>query len=133
MNRTDIAILVVDAQEGRGDSELQLIRLFREKEIPYLVVFNKADLLPELPAPEPEEHYVSAKTGYGIRELKERMARMKTEGPERRLIGDILEPNDLVILVVPIDKAAPKGRLILPQQQTIRDLLDSGCAAAVVR
>ena len=133
LNRTDIAILVVDAQAGRGESEAQLIDLFKEKEIPYLVVCNKADLLPELPAPEADELYVSAKTGFGIHELKERMARLKTEGPERRLIGDMLEPNDLAVLVVPIDKAAPKGRLILPQQQTIRDLLDSGCAAAVVR
>ena len=133
LNRTDIAILVVDAQAGRGESEAQLIDLFKEKEIPYLVVCNKADLLPELPAPEADELYVSAKTGFGIHELKEHMARMKTEGPERRLIGDMLEPNDLAVLVVPIDKAAPKGRLILPQQQTIRDLLDSGCAAVVVR
>ena len=133
LNRTDIAILVVDAQAGRGESEAQLIDLFKEKEIPYLVVCNKADLLPGLPAPEADELYVSAKTGFGIHELKERMARLKTEGPERRLIGDMLESNDLAVLVVPIDKAAPKGRLILPQQQTIRDLLDSGCAAVVVR
>ena len=133
LNRTDIAILVVDAQEGRGKSEEELISLFREKEIPYLVVCNKSDLLPALPAPDHDEIYVSAKTGFGIHELKERMARMKSDGPERRLIGDLLEPNDLAVLVVPIDKAAPKGRLILPQQQAIRDLLDSGCAAAVVR
>ena len=133
LNRTDIAVLVVDAQEGRKASDEQLIRLFTEKEIPYLVVLNKADLLPELPEPRENELYISAKTGCGIHELKETMARMKSDGPERRLIGDLLSPNDLAVLVVPIDKAAPKGRLILPQQQTIRDLLDSGCAAAVVR
>ena len=133
LNRTDIAVLVVDAQEGRRGSDEQLIRLFTEKEIPYLVVLNKADLLPELPVLRENELYVSAKTGFGIHELKERMARMRTDGPVRQLIGDLLAPNDLAVLVVPIDKAAPKGRLILPQQQTIRDLLDSGCAAAVVR
>ncbi|MBR4132878.1 MAG: 50S ribosome-binding GTPase, partial [Oscillospiraceae bacterium] len=117
LNRTDIAVLVVDAQEGRRGSDEQLIRLFTEKEIPYLVVFNKADLLPGMPEPGENELYVSAKTGFGIHELKERMARMRTDGPERRLIGDLLSPNDLAVLVVPIDKAAPKGRLILPQQQ----------------
>ena len=133
LNRTDIAVLVVDAQEGRKAGDEQLISLFVEKEIPYLVVLNKADLLPALPEPGENELYISAKTGFGIHELKETMARMKSDGPERRLIGDLLSPNDLAVLVVPIDKAAPKGRLILPQQQTIRDLLDSGCAAAVVR
>ena len=133
LNRTDIAVLVVDAQEGRKAGDEQLISFFVEKEIPYLVVLNKADLLPALPEPGENELYISAKTGFGIHELKETMARMKSDGPERRLIGDLLSPNDLAVLVVPIDKAAPKGRLILPQQQTIRDLLDSGCAAAVVR
>ncbi len=133
LNKTDIAILVVDAGEGMGEVDRQMIDLFREKQIPYLTVFNKTDLLPQTPAAGEQEIYVSAKTKQGIQELKERMARLRPTEQDSRLVGDLLAPGTLAVLVVPIDKAAPKGRLILPQQQTIRDLLDCGCAALTVR
>ena len=133
LNKTDIAVLVVDALEGMRTCDQQLVELFREKDIAYLIVFNKADLLAEIPQARDNEIYVSAKTKLGISELKERMARIRPAETEKRLVGDLLSPGELAVLVVPIDKAAPKGRLILPQQQTIRDLLDCGCAAVTVR
>ena len=133
LNRTDIAVLVTDATADLRPIDRELLALFREKEIPYIIVRNKSDLLDAVPPDTEQEIYVSALTGAKIFELKERMARLKTDGPERRLIGDKLEAGDLVVLVVPIDKAAPKGRLILPQQQTIRDILEAGAAAVVVR
>ena len=133
LNKTDIAILVVDATEGQKDCDRQLIRLFREKEIPYLVVYNKADLLETVPGDTEDALFVSARTGAGIFELKEAMARRRQTGTDRRIIADKLQPGDFVVLVVPIDKAAPKGRLILPQQQTIRDILDAGAVSIVVK
>ena len=133
LNKTDIAILVVDSTEGQRDCDRELIALFRAREIPYLVVYNKSDLLAQIPADTDSEIYVSARTGEKIFELKERMARLRADAPENRIIADKLQPGDFVLLVVPIDKAAPKGRLILPQQQTIRDILDAGAAAIVVK
>ena len=133
LNKTDIAILVVDAQEGLRECDAQLVGLFREKQIPYLIVLNKSDLLDEHPPTGENEICVSARTGQGITELKERMARLRPAEQEKHLVGDLLQSGDLAVLVVPIDKAAPKGRLILPQQQTIRDLLDCGCCALTVR
>ena len=133
LNKTDIAVLVVDASEGTKDCDRQLIQLFRDKEIPYIVVYNKSDLLEAIPAEAENTIHVSALRGTGIFELKERMARLKQTGTERKLISDKLQPGDFVVLVVPIDKAAPKGRLILPQQQTIRDILDAGAVSIVVK
>ena len=133
LNKTDIAVLVVDASEGQKDCDRQLIQLFRDKEIPYIIVYNKSDLLEEMPAEEDNALYVSALRGSGIFELKERMAKLKQTGTERKIISDKLKPGDFVVLVVPIDKAAPKGRLILPQQQTIRDILDTGAVSIVVK
>lgn len=139
LNKTDIAILVVDGVTGTGSWEEEMIRLFEKKEIPYLVVYNKADLckLNEsdlTSTADPHKIYVSAKTGFGIHDLKERMARLvSTDGNEKRLVADLVNPLDIVTLVVPIDKAAPKGRLILPQQQVIRDLLDTGAMPIVCR
>ncbi len=133
LNKTDIAVLVVDAGEGMRECDRQLVSLFQEKSIPYLIVFNKTDLLSDTPEAGENEIYVSAVTKQGITELKERMARLRPLEEEKHLVGDLLAPGDLAVLVVPIDKAAPKGRLILPQQQTIRDLLDCGCAALTVR
>ena len=133
LNKTDIAVLVTDGTEVLQDTDRQLLALFREKEIPYLVVRNKSDLLAQIPAAEENEIYVSALNGTNIYELKERIAALRQEVPEKRLIGDKLNPGDLAVLVVPIDKAAPKGRLILPQQQTIRDILEAGAAAVAVR
>ncbi|MDD6073822.1 MAG: [FeFe] hydrogenase H-cluster maturation GTPase HydF [Clostridium sp.] len=133
LNKTDIAILVVDGLEGKGAWEEEMIGLFEKKEIPYLVVYNKSDLTEDGPEREnPHEICVSAKTGAGIFELKERMAHLlRSDGDGKTLVGDLIEPGDQVVLVVPIDKAAPKGRLILPQQQVIRDVLDHGANACV--
>ena len=133
LNKTDIAVLVTDGTQPLQDTDRELMELFRAKEIPFLVVRNKADLLAEIPGDTDREIWVSALQGRKIQELKERIARLRQEAPEKRIIGDKLAPGDLAVLVVPIDKAAPKGRLILPQQQTIRDILEAGAGAIVVR
>lgn len=134
LNRTDVAVLVVDKTVGMTSVEEELVGIFQEKKIPYVVVYNKQDLS-EDSIPN-EEHYVevSAKTGFQIEALKEKIARLAvTEEPKLKIVGDIIKPSDFVVLVVPIDKAAPKGRLILPQQQTIRDILESDATAIVVK
>ena len=133
LNKTDIAVLVTDGTQDIQQTDRELMELFRAKEIPYLLVRNKADLLTEIPEASDREIWVSALENRNIQELKERIARLRQEAPEKRIIGDRLVPGDLAVLVVPIDKAAPKGRLILPQQQTIRDILEAGAAAVVVR
>ena len=133
LNKTDIAVLVTDGTQPLQDTDRELTELFRAKEIPFLVVRNKADLLAEIPEDTDREIWVSALEGRKIQELKERIARLRQEAPEKRIIADKLAPGDLAVLVVPIDKAAPKGRLILPQQQTIRDILEAGAGAIVVR
>lgn len=182
LNKTDIAVLVVDAAAGKGKQEEELIHIFRKKNIPYLIAYNKTDLTgePETGAargepgrrsdgnenreqwieagrrPDRDENreqwieagreqereagagrheiWVSAATGYHIHELKERIAGLVTpEGDGRRLVADLIKPSDLVVLVIPIDKAAPKGRLILPQQQVIRDILDAGASSVMCR
>ena len=133
LNKTDIAVLVTDGTQPLQDTDRELMELFRAKEIPFLVVRNKADLLAEIPEDTDREIWVSALEGRKIQELKERIARLRQETPEKRIIADKLAPGDLAVLVVPIDKAAPKGRLILPQQQTIRDILEAGAGAIVVR
>lgn len=134
LNKTDIAVLVVDAEEGKNPSDNQLIELFQKKKVNYIVVYNKSDLLSEEKELKEEEIYASAKTGYHIHEVKEKIAGlMKPDGSGKQIVGDLIEPSDLIVLVVPIDSAAPKGRLILPQQQTIRDILDADAAAVVVK
>ncbi len=134
LNKTDIAVLVVDSTNQLGQCETDLIRLFKEKNINYIIALNKSDLRDSAPSPKENEIYVSAKTGAGIFELKERMARMPVFGEHNvRLVGDFLSAGDLVVLVTPIDSAAPKGRMILPQQQVLRDVLDSDAAAVVVK
>ena len=140
LNKTDIGVLVIDSTVGKGPQEEALVRRFREKGIPFVVVYNKCDLLPEGPLSaagnSPAEHsiYVSAARNIHIQELKELIASLKPEDTHRYpLIGDLMSPGDLIVLVVPIDKAAPKGRLILPQQQTIRDILVHGGLSLVVR
>ncbi len=134
LNKTDIAVLVVDGSEGMKPEDYEMKALFERKKVPYLVVFNKADLAAvEGKAPVETELWVSAITGAGIAELKERIGAMNRGGEERDLLEGLVNPGDTVVLVIPIDKAAPKGRLILPQQQTIRALLDHGCMAVMVR
>ena len=140
LNKTDIAILVVDSTTGKGEEEFALLHKFHEKHIPYLVVYNKIDLLSVeeiknlATSVRAGEVLVSAADGMNIQDLKEKIATLKPEDTHQYpLIQDLIEPLDLVILVVPIDKAAPKGRLILPQQQTIRDILERGALSLVVR
>lgn len=140
LNKTDIAILVIDSTAGKGEEELELIHRFHKKGIPYLIVYNKIDLLSTEKIKDlamsvrAEEVLVSASDGMNIQELKEKITSLKPEDTHKYpLIQDLIEPLDLVILVVPIDKAAPKGRLILPQQQTIRDILERGALSLVVR
>lgn len=140
LNKTDIAILVVDSTTGKGEEEFALLHKFHEKHIPYLVVYNKIDLLSVekiknlAMSVRAGEVLISAADGMNIQELKEKIATLKPEDTHQYpLIQDLIEPLDLVILVVPIDKAAPKGRLILPQQQTIRDILERGALSLVVR
>ena len=140
LNKTDIAILVIDSTAGKGEEELELIHRFHKKGIPYLIVYNKIDLLSTekiknlAMSVRAGEVLVSASDGMNIQELKEKIASLKPEATHKYpLIQDLIAPLDLVILVVPIDKAAPKGRLILPQQQTIRDILERGALSLVVR
>ena len=126
----DVAVLVHDASQNFAEAETELLRLFDDRKLPHIVAFNKADILTA--RPDTAALYVSALTGENVNTLKERIASLaKHKDSSRKLVGDLLTQGDIVILVVPIDKAAPKGRLILPQQQTIRDILDSGCSALV--
>ncbi len=134
LNKTDIAVLVIDSTVGKDEWDDQLIALFTERKIPYITAYNKSELLSEKPTLDKNEIYVSANTGDGITELKERIGRMvTTDEMEPKLVGDLIAPGDLVVLVTPIDSAAPKGRLILPQQQTIRDILESDAVSIVVK
>ena len=140
LNKTDIAILIIDSTAGKGEEELELIHRFHKKGIPYLIIYNKIDLLSTEKIKDlamsvrAGEVLVSASDGMNIQELKEKIASLKPEDTHKYpLIQDLIKPLDLVILVVPIDKAAPKGRLILPQQQTIRDILERGALSLVVR
>ncbi len=161
LNKTDIAILVVDGSEGMKQEDYEMQELFVKKNIPYLVVFNKADLTDGKTEKQSLDNVsvngensnqavemdhaergavpaanvirVSALTGAGIQELKDKMGSLKKADEEKDLLEGLVKLGDLVILVTPIDKAAPKGRLILPQQQTIRALLDHGCMTMVVR
>ncbi len=128
----DIAVLVVDAGTGMKDTDRELETLIRERNIPFLIVWNKTDLAAAQPAPEGAAE-ASSLTGAGITELKERLARLVPEKEERKLIGDLVSAGDLCVLVCPIDESAPKGRLILPQQQVIRDLMDHGAIPVVCR
>jgi [FeFe] hydrogenase H-cluster maturation GTPase HydF len=134
LNKTDVAVLVVDAAEGIKECDRELIALFKAKEINYVVAMNKSDLVPGHPAPAPDEIYVSAEKKDNIYELKELIAHLvPSEDMTKRLVGDLLNPGETAIMVVPIDSAAPKGRLILPQQQVIRDTLEADALALVVK
>lgn len=157
LNKTDAAILVIDGPEGPSREDFSLIQRIQRKKIPYLIVLNKEDLLcgeteqsrngHSMQARKDREEmlgqagilaeqvlWVSASNKTGIQELKERIAGLvKTEETRLRIVGDLIAPSDFVVLVVPIDKAAPKGRLILPQQQTIRDILESDAVSVVVK
>lgn len=143
LNKTDIAVLVVDASHSMTPEDIFILERIREKNIPYLVVKNKTDLgvCPSLSdqfvqydLTEENSIEVSTVTGKNIYELKEKIAHLvPEEDKSKRIVGDLISPGDFVVLVVPIDSSAPKGRLILPQQQTIRDILESGATAVVVK
>lgn len=134
LRRTDIAVLIVDVCKGLNSYDEELISKFKNKDIPYIIAYNKSDLLEELSEPKDNEIYISAKGLINIGELKELIAKvLKSDKKERPLISDIIDAGDLVLLVVPIDSAAPKGRLILPQQQTIRAVLECGASVVVTR
>ena len=137
LNKTDLAVLVVDGTQGMKEEDHNMVELFEKKKIPYVVVFNKADLVKEQQIQEYESQknvlWVSTFDNTGIKELKEYLSAMLSTDEEKNLLEGLIEARDMVVLVTPIDKAAPKGRLILPQQQTIRALLDNGCTSIVVR
>ena len=136
LTRTDVAVLVTDGSRERQPEEEALLALFREKAIPYVIAENKKDLVKtdSLPA-EDRSVRTSAVTGEGIRELKERIAHIgqKEGSKEKPIAADLVQPLDPVVLVIPIDASAPKGRLILPQQQVIRDLLEAGAVPVCVK
>lgn len=132
--QVDIAILVTDAQLDLSPLDQTLLQEFRERNLPYLLVRNKADLLAERPALPEHAIYVSARTGENIHTLKEAIGALARHSDRsKHIVSDLLTPGDVVVLVTPIDSAAPKGRLILPQQLTIRDILDAGCIPVVCR
>lgn len=147
LDRTDIAIVVIDAASGKSKEDEGLLNRIREKQIPYIIVYNKHDLIvdatvetldvpglqADLKAGREVEIWVSTVDNYHIPELKEVLAGLKPNRISIPIVSDLVQPNDFVVLVVPIDKAAPKGRLILPQQQTIRELLDRGAIPVVTR
>ena len=134
LNKTDIAVVVIDGSVGVTEEDEKIIERIKEKNIPYVVVKNKMDLWEKAEESGENTISVSAATGQNIYELKELIAKqVPKENDSRRIVGDILQQGDFVVLVVPIDSAAPKGRLILPQQQTIRDVLEAGASAIVTR
>ena len=136
MRKTDIAVMVVDSTIGIEDVERKWMTLFQKQNIPYLIVWNKMDLVSEKPYCKEVmwQVYVSTTTGEGIEELKGTLAELKSGSCESfPLVKDLLSPLDLVVLVVPIDESAPKDRLILPQQQVIREVLEAGAVAMVVK
>lgn len=156
LNKTDIAVLVLDASIGMTSEDLHILQRIQDKQIPFVIVWNKVDLLSDSPPKvrtlsglpiqnNPPDSFatcltdenqieVSTKTRTNIHALKELIAKqIPPSKNERRIIADLLNPGDFVVLVVPIDSSAPKGRLILPQQQTIRDILDTGATAIVVK
>ena len=138
LNKTDIALLVVDIMEGISKEDLQILEIIQKKKIPHLLVFNKMDLLEENQLLQKRKGCktctVSAVTGKNMNSLKELIGSLLPEKATKPpLVHDLVKPGENVILVVPIDEAAPKGRLILPQQQVIRDLLEGEANAIVVK
>ena len=130
LNKTDVAVLVVDGTKGLQKDDRELLALFREKNIPHVVAFNKKDLFDAAPA---DVLCVSAVTGEGILELKERLGALAPKDGGRKLLSDLISPDGFVVLVTPIDESAPKGRMILPQVQAIRDVLDGDACCVVVK
>lgn len=136
LDKTDIAVLVIDAKKGKSEADSQLEALIKSRNIPLITVFNKSDLLAVTPdiSSRDKTIYLSSKTGSGVNELKSLLGNIigKSEN-DRHLVSDIISPGDIVVLVTPIDESAPKGRMILPQQQVIRDVLDGGAVNVVTK
>ncbi len=134
LNYADIAVLVVDAVKGMSEADRDLVRAFESKKLPYIIAYNKSDLIGETPQETEKEIYVSTVNKLNIERLKEKIASaVKTNTESKKIVSDLIKAGDTVVLVTPIDESAPKGRLILPQQQTIRDILDSHATAIVTR
>ena len=134
LSKTDVAILVCDAVKGISEKDAGLLEIFNEKKIPYVIAFNKSDLLEKEKVNKDNTVYVSAVTGENIDLLKNTVASLyKVKGQEKHIVSDLISEGDIVVLVTPIDESAPKGRLILPQQQTIRDILDKGAIAVTTQ
>lgn len=137
LNKTDVAILVVDATEGLSAVDEELIRIFKEKKLNYIIVYNKCDLIDVKTmiklSSEENAVLVSATDRKNIDQLKEKISLMADVGEERFLVRDLVKAKDIVVLVTPIDASAPKGRLILPQQQVIRDLLEADAVTVVIK
>ncbi len=128
LSKTDVAVLVVDALRGKQKEDNELIESFEKRGLPYVVVFNKSDLIECVSATSENEIYVSAQKGTNINELKEKIGNLaKNKSKPKYIVSDLLSQGDLVVLVIPVDESAPKGRLILPQQMTMRDILDKNC------
>lgn len=134
LNKTDIAVIVCDGRTGLSEQDRMIAKRCADKRIPYVIVMNKLDLMHNLSDTDSNVFRVSAQTGENIHALKEHLARIIPENEEKcPLVADLLEPSDIVVLVVPIDASAPKGRLILPQQQTIRGILEADAVSVVVK
>ena len=134
LSSVHVAVLVVDALRGMSEEDRTLAAEIESRKLPLIIAMNKADLLGSVPESEGNTIYVSAQSGLGVNELKEKIAALsKTAKSDKRILADIVKKDDVVILVTPIDESAPKGRLILPQQQTIRELLDIGAVTMVVQ
>ncbi len=128
LRKTDIAVLVVDGTVGLTEADEALLKELQDRRLPFIVAYNKSDLLTEKPDLKAREIAVSALTGEGIGELKERLARLiRSDAHDKPIVADLVNEGDAVILVIPIDESAPKGRIILPQQQVLRELLDHHC------
>lgn len=133
LGKTDIAVLVVDSTVGINDYDKDLIKQFEERKLPYVIAYNKCDLIQHPPF-EGGKLYISAKTGKGINELKELLAKISCQNISNRyILRDLIKSGDIIILVIPIDESAPKGRLILPQQNVLREILDSHATAICVQ
>ena len=133
LDSTDIAILVIDACLGITEADKEILSAITEKKIPYVIAMNKSDMLESIPEDSDNTVFVSAESRYGIEKLKETVARLIPEQKEKSILPDCVKSGDTVILVIPIDESAPKGRLILPQQQTIRELLERGVSVICCR
>ncbi len=134
LNIVDIAVLVVDSVKGIQSFDKELISLFESKKIPYIIAYNKSDLLDNIPSNKDNAIYISAANGYNIKSLKEKIASLSMQKENsKKIVADLINKGESAVLVVPIDESAPKGRLILPQQQVIRELIENGSSAVVCR